>query len=213
MDALTVIHVAGGAVGLGLGAVAIASKKGSPLHKRAGWIFTVGMIVMAIPGGYLAYAAGKPFDVMSSFVALYMVMTGWRTFAHSPRREAILSMVVASICVAGYLAVELYAVLFNVRATDAPPGAGYVFAAVLALALRGDFRLKRGTYQRRELILRHLWRMNFGLLLATVSFFGARPHLFPEWMQSFGILALLSFAPLLVMGYWRFNFRGSAVGS
>ena len=210
MDALTAIHIAGGAVGLGLGAVAIAAKKGSLLHKKAGWIFTAGMVVMAIPGGWLAYDVGKPFDVMSSLVALYMVLTGWRTFVQTPQREATAAIAVASLCIAGYLAVELYAIFFNVRATDAPPGAGYVFATILVLSLLGDFRFKQGAYQRRKLVVRHLWRMNFGLFMATASFFGARPHLFPDWMQSYGILALLTFIPLIVMAYWRFKFRSAA---
>ncbi|MEM7077567.1 MAG: hypothetical protein AAF513_02960 [Pseudomonadota bacterium] len=203
---ITIIHIAGGILALLMGAVALTLRKGGARHRQTGLWYTAAMVVMALPGGILSYVLGKPFDVLSSLVALYMALTGWLAFA-PPVKPTIYAMQGgAMLCLCGYLAVEVYGQQTGVRSTDAPPGAGYVFAGILALALLGDTRLHRPC-TRRQITRRHLWRMNFGLFMACASFFGARPHLFPEWMQTYGILLLLSVAPLGVMAYWQVRLR------
>ncbi len=209
MDVPLTIHVSAGAIGLIAGAAALVLGKGSAGHKQAGYIFVTAMIVMAIPGGIISYTGGKTFDALSSLLTCYMVLTGWIAFKPTTKPVLVGLMCMAGVCFAGYLSLELYALIANVRATDAPAGAGYIFATVLALALLGDYKRLRRPYPHRQAKIRHLWRMNFGLLVATVSFFGARPHLFPSWAQASGLLLLLAFAPILVMAYWRFRLMGS----
>ena len=211
MDWPTLIHVIGGAFGLLFGAAAIVVRKGSERHQLAGQLFVLAMVVMAVPGGLIAYGIGKPFDALSSGLAIYLVVTGGVTFRILTFAQGLLLSAMGTTCLLGYLAVELYAAQTGVRATDAPTGAGYVFATVLALALFGDVKHLRQRLDARALRVRHLWRMNFGLLTATASFFGARPHLFPEWMQTYGLLLALTFAPLAVMVYWRFRYRRRGV--
>ena len=207
MDLALFAHISGGAIGLLSGVSALSIGKGAGLHKRAGSTFVISMLVMAVSGGVLAYEAGKPFDVLSSWLTSYMVLTGWISFRAAAKRSLKALMWVGGGCMVGYLSVELYAVATAIRATDAPTGAGYVFAAVLGLALIGDYKLLNRSYQSRQKKIRHLWRMNFGLLIATVSFFGARPHLFPQWMQESGVLLLLALAPVMVMVYWQIRLR------
>jgi len=215
MEISTVIHVAGGCVALLAGAIAILLKKGSKNHRQSGFWFVCAMLVMALPGGVVSYLAGRPLDVMSSVLAVYMVVTGWLAFRQVPGWGYIAMLCGAALCIAGYLSVELYDLVAGVRATDAPAGAGYLFATIIAFALWGDIRrLRQGDsttqtqfLSKRKLTIRHLWRLNFGLFMATGSFFGARPQLFPDWMQAYGLLILLSVAPLLVMAYWRFKLR------
>ena len=203
MEIPLIVHIGGGAIGLASATLALFLRKGSKLHKQAGQVFVIAMVSMAIPGGFMAYMAGKPFDVLSSLMTCYMVLTGFTAFKSPARYIPIGLMFVAGVCLTAYLSVELYAVFTNIRATDAPPGAGYVFATILALALLGDYNRFRQPYRPDQIKMRHVWRMNFGLLVATVSFFGARPHLFPVWMQTSGLLVLLAFAPILVLVYWR----------
>ena len=207
MDSMTVIHVTGGGIALISGALAILLKKGSDAHKRAGYVFVGSMIVMAIPGGILSYMAAKPFDALSSLLSIYMVVTGWITFHEAPKLTSRALACLAGICIAGYLFVELYALYSGVRTTNAPTGVGFVFATILSLALLGDYRYLAGKYVRKQTLFRHLWRMNFGLLMATASFFGARPHLFPQFIQSSGLLILLTFVPIFVIVFWRIKLR------
>ena len=207
MDITLWIHVAGGAVALLMGGIALLVRKGGKYHKTAGYWFVGAMVVMAVPGGFLSYVEQKPFDMLSSVFAVYMVLTGWFAFTRPDSRAVTLMLLGSATCVCGYLYIEIYAQLTGVRATDAPNGAGYVFATILGLALLGDLRLNNRFEDRRRMTIRHMWRLNFGLFAATASFFGARPHLFPDWMQAYGVLLLLSFAPILLMGYWRVKLR------
>lgn len=197
----TVVHVVFATVALVAGAMALGARKGSTAHKRRGLVFVICMIVMALPALVLSWLAGKPFDALSSVMCVYMVMTGMLSFRTIDPGHMAALMALAVICIVGYLGVELYALVTSLRTTDAPPGMGYVFTTILVLALRGDISLIPGKKPAKP-ILRHLWRMNFGLLIATGSFFGARPHLFPEWMQASGLLLLLTFIPILVMIYY-----------
>ena len=207
MDIVLWSHVGGGAVAIVAGAVALASKKGRANHKQAGKLFVAGMLIMALPGGVLAALASKPFDVLSSMLACYWVVSGWHAFKSGSRGRDRLLMSGGILCLVGYLGVEAFAIATGIRATDAPPGAGYVFATLLALSIYGDYRAFNQQYTRAQVLVRHLWRMTAALFLATASFFGARPHLFPEWMQSSGVLLLLTFAPLICMAYFRFRPR------
>ena len=205
MDIPLLIHIIAAAIALLAGTTAICASKGGALHRRAGLWFVWGMVIMAVPAAGLSLSIGKPFDFMSSLLSVYLVLSGWLTFTTSNGQTRLMLMGLGGLCFAGYLGVELYAILTGVRATDAPTGAGYIFATVLACALWGDARQQHQGSSKRRQVIRHLWRMNFGLLIATASFFGARPHLFPDWMQTSGLLLGLTVAPLLVMGYWRFR--------
>jgi len=204
----TYIHVCSALIALSAAAVAVSVKKGKQPHIGAGYLFVITMLIMAIPAGVLSYQAGKMFDVLSSLLTGYMVLTG--AFAFKPQfRSVAMAMVgLGLLCVGGYLAIELQGLLGGSRATDAPNGAGFVFTSILLCAIYGDIKQLRLTIHNREaLLIRHLWRMNFAFFIATLNLFGVRPQFFPDWMQSSGLLALLAFAPLLIMAYWRLRLR------
>jgi len=202
----TFIHVTSALIALTAATVAVSVSKGMRTHIRAGQLFVVTMIIMAIPAGVLSYQSGKIFDVFSSLLTVYMVLTGAIAFKPDLRAFLIAMMCLVLSCIAGYLAIEVHGLLSGTRATDAPKGAGYVFATILGCALYGDVRhFRRSEHKRLTILLRHLWRMNFAFFIATLNLFAVRPQLFPDWMQSSGLLMLLAFAPLLIMGFWRFK--------
>ena len=210
--ALVLVHIAGGLVGILAGTAAASFKKGTALHKYAGYLFILAMTVMAVPAGWISYLDGKPFDVLSSVFTLYMILTGLLTFRASTGFASVALMSLATLCIAGYLWLELATQVTGHRATDAPVGAGYVFATILVLALWGDVTNRRRVLSKQKLtnqklLVRHLWRMNTGFFMATFNLFGVRPHLFPEWMQSSGLLTLLALSPLLLMAYWAWRVR------
>ena len=204
------VHIAGGLVGILAGTAAASFKKGTARHKHWGYLFILAMTVMAVPAGWVSYLDGKPFDVLSSVFTLYMILTGLLAFRASTGFAAL--MCLATLCIAGYLWLELATQITGHRATDAPVGAGYVFATILVLALWGDVTNRRRVLSKQKLtkqkrLVRHLWRMNTGFFMATFNLFGVRPHLFPEWMQSSGLLTLLALSPLLLMAYWAWRVR------
>ncbi|MGA1985708.1 MAG: hypothetical protein ABSG72_05515, partial [Candidatus Sulfotelmatobacter sp.] len=86
---------------------------------------------------------------------------------------------------------------------DYPPAPYFIFGAVALIAATGDVRmLVRGGISGAQRIARHLWRMCFALFIAAASVFLARPQLFPAILQKTGVLAFLSFLPLLLMIFW-----------
>jgi len=73
------LHIAGGTVGIISGTVALLSRKGGRLHRRAGTVFFVSMLIMATIG-----AATSPFlpvpsmtNVAAGTLTFYLVATGW----------------------------------------------------------------------------------------------------------------------------------------
>jgi uncharacterized membrane protein len=49
------LHIGGGAVGLVSGTVAVIARKGARLHRKAGTVFVISMVVMALFGCYLGF--------------------------------------------------------------------------------------------------------------------------------------------------------------
>jgi hypothetical protein len=79
---------------------------------------------------------------------------------------------------------------------------------VALIAVIGDVRmLLRHGISGTQRLARHLWRMCFALFIASASIFLARPQLFPAFFRKTGILALLSFLPLLLLVFWLLRLR------
>ena len=79
---------------------------------------------------------------------------------------------------------------------------------VLLLASSGDIRmLARGQFSSRQRIARHLWRMCFGLFIATGSFFLGQQQVFPVFLRGSILLTLLAVLPFPVMIYWLIRIR------
>ena len=208
MDFAIGLHVGAALIALIAGSVAVSVRKGQRTHIRFGLLFVITMIVMAIPAGIMSYQVGKIFDVLSSLFTGYMVLTGMLAFNSERSPIDILLAGLAVILTAAYVAIEVNTLTTGARVTDAPTGAGFVFAGILAIALYGDLKTHRQpNLHKQARLTRHLWRMNFGFFMATINLFGVRPHLFPEWMQSSGLLTLLAFAPLLIMMFWQLRLR------
>ena len=208
MSPLIMLHVAGGSVALVSGLGAVIARKGSAQHKQCGYVFLCAMLLMAVTAGIGSLALAKPFDVLSSLMTCYLVCSGATAFRldHNKlhmKRLHFLFMLVAALCVTGYVGLELNTYYTGMRATDAPVGAGYIFGLVLLVGLLGDLRVRLRVLSGRQKRLRHIWRICLAFFLATANIFGVRPHLFPEWLQISGVLAILAFGPLFLMLYWQ----------
>ncbi len=203
MSILLATHIVTAAIGLLSGSGALMLRKGSTRHKQSGRIFVISMLLMAVTAAPLALAAGKILDAGSSALVCYLVLTSWLTF--QPKRPGVTYLLIGlGICtLGGYLWSEWARISSGTVRPDVPAGVGFVFAAIIALALVGDLRLHfRDGMSRAAMLGRHLWRMCFALFMASVSFFLSRAHLFPEPVQASGVLYVLALAPLLCMLFW-----------
>jgi hypothetical protein len=98
-----------------------------------------------------------------------------------------------------------------------PAGMKFFLSSVVLLAAVGDVRMIRaGGVTGTRRIARHLWRMCFGLFIATGSFVAqlVKMTFMPSWTRSLPFILFLAAGPLVVLLYWmwrvrlRQNFRG-----
>ena len=86
--------------------------------------------------------------------------------------------------------------------------------AFLLVAI-GDLRaIRAGGLRGSPRLTRHLWRMCFGLFVATGSFFLGQVKFIPEPVRIVPLLRVLGFAPILFLFYWisRVRIRGRLPG-
>src|SRR5688500_19422527 len=77
MTILMWIHIAGGSLALLAGAMAIAVRKGSRIHARAGIAFAGAMLVLWVSATILHVAEGKVGSAVGEIFIGYFVATSW----------------------------------------------------------------------------------------------------------------------------------------
>jgi uncharacterized membrane protein len=220
-----VIHILGGTLGLLSGTAAIVFRKGSPRHKLAGRIFVVSMLIMAVGAVYLAIVRNQPGNIGGGILTFYLILTAWLTARRPPgvmSRFDWLAMLVP-------LALGVLTWMTGIRilrsgATSengVPVGMTLFLGTVMLLAAVGDLRmLLGGGVVGTRRIARHLWRMCFGLFIASGSFFlgpnnrplrllttvGIGQHLSPA-LFSTGLYLVLAILPLIILIFWLVRVR------
>jgi hypothetical protein len=199
---ILIIHICGGCVGLLSGIAAMSFRKGSARHRMAGNIFFISMLTMASTAAYLG-------NLFGGASALYLVTTGWLT---ARRREGETTIFDWGALLFG-LAVGTPIMIDGLRIVSGsiapkpgvPVGMILFLGSVVLVAAAGDVRmLVRGGVLGRQRIARHLWRMCFGLFIATGSFLAQR-----RVMAILGgpKIMLLAPLPLILMIFWLIRVR------
>jgi uncharacterized membrane protein len=218
---LLFLHIAGGMVGLLSGTVAMVYRKGSRGHRTAGNVFVVAMLVMGLCGSTLASMKHQMNNVFGGLLTVYMITTAWLA---GHRRDGETSVfdwgaLVFGLTIGGSL-VTLGVLVANGQAAPqagVPLGMYFFMGTIPLLAAAGDIRmLMRGGISGTPRIARHLWRMCFGLFIATGSFFLGQQQVFPLPIRKRYILAPLAILPLVLLIYWlvrvRINKRVTGTG-
>jgi hypothetical protein len=204
---LLILHILGGSVGLLAGTLAMAARKGGRLHRAAGNIFTVAILIVASSAFYLAIMKSQNGNIIGSIIAFYMVATAWL----AGRRRGIGQLDFAGLFVGiGGAGAIITLGVYTLRHPDknTPAAMCFFLGVVLLLATAGDIRmLARGGLTSRPRIVRHLWRMCFGLFFATVSFFLGQQQVFPAFLRGSVILTVLAVLPFPLMIYWLVRVR------
>jgi uncharacterized membrane protein len=207
------VHFAGGLVSIVAGAVALSATKGSRLHKRSGLVFTWAMVVLGLTAAAIGTYEGIPSQVFAGLLAAYLVFTAMTTVKPLPgisRRVNVVLMVLAF----AYALASLYGgvtewidptVEVVGRPRVVPP---LVIGIVILLAAIGDLRaIRAGGLQGSRRLARHLWRMCFGLFIATGSFFLGQMKFIPQPVRIVPLLLALAFTPVLFLFYWLWRVR------
>lgn len=207
------VHFAAGLVSIVAGTVALSVAKGGRLHRRSGLAFTWGMVVLGLTAVGIGAYEDSPGQIVGGFVAAYLVFTAMTTVRPLPgiggRADGALMFLAFT-----FAAVMLYGAAVewmdpNVRVVGRPRvGPPLIGGAVVLLAAVGDLRaLRAGGLTGARRLARHLWRMCFGLFVATGSFFLGQMKFIPESVRILPLLFALAFAPIPFLLYWMWRVR------
>jgi uncharacterized membrane protein len=215
------LHIAGGTVGLLAGMMAVFAAKGARLHRVAGTVFVVSMLVMAGFADYLAVAMRD--QIANLFIgtfAIYLVTTAWLTVRRKGGTVGFADKIAAAVVLC--LCLPFAALSFELAAGLTPsfrsavPLKGpvaialYAFTLLMALAAIGDIRmLWAGGIAGARRIGRHLWRMCLGLAMAAGSAFtNGLPRLLPHGVQvPLALLFIPQLAVLALLIFWAVRVR------
>ncbi|PZQ65768.1 MAG: hypothetical protein DI570_00510 [Phenylobacterium zucineum] len=89
-----IVHALAAISALGLGAVALLTRKGSPLHRTAGWSWVVLMAVVAIGSFQLVGLQGhlSPIHIMSGLTLVLLPLAVHAARAHAVSRHRLLML-------------------------------------------------------------------------------------------------------------------------
>jgi hypothetical protein len=199
---ILIIHICGGLVGLLSGVAAVSFRKGSPRHRMAGNIFFISMLTMASTAALLG-------NVFGGAITFYLVTTGWLTARRPEGETTIFDWGAFLVCLAMGIVIMIHGLRVVTGAVAPKPGVPVgmtlFLGCVVLLAAAGDLRmLVRGGVFGRQRVARHLWRMCFGLFIATGSFLAQRRVLAFLGGPKIMLLAAL---PLILMIFWLIRVR------
>jgi hypothetical protein len=210
LSALTVFHITAGSFGLAAGGTALFVAKGAWLHRMAGSVFFIAMLLMATSGVALAVLkpAAAAFNVVIGSLTFYLVATSWATVLRKEgemgKFEVAALVGAIAIAAAGLIAGVAAANRTTVAAADGIPAFLYfAFGGVAALAAAADTTviLRRGVSGAQR-IARHLWRMCFAMLIGAIAFFiGQGAKIFPPGVREIkiGALPILAVPVILIV--------------
>jgi hypothetical protein len=207
------LHVSAGIVGILSGTAAMSFRKGSPRHALAGKVFVISMLTMAASAVYLAFMKHQNNNVGGGVLTFYLVATAWVTAKRRDGETSIFDW--AALLIPLWAGIGGW--INGLEAVHSPTGSKYgvpagmhfFLGSVMLLAAAGDVRmLVRGGVFGAQRIVRHLWRMCFGLFIATGSFFlGQGSKVFPTFLLKTNILFVPAVLPLILLIFWLFRVR------
>lgn len=183
------------------------------------------MLLMAVGAVYLGIVKNQPSNITGGFITFYLIGTGWLTARRGDGETRLMDWVAlliplsvgASTWVNGIEVLRSGATSQN----GVPVGMSFFMGSICLLAAVGDVRmLLRGGVFGAKRIARHLWRMCFGLFIASGSFFlgpsnrplrlfsavGIGQHL-PPVLFSTDLYLFLTMLPLILLIFWLLRVR------
>jgi uncharacterized membrane protein len=204
-------HFGTGLIALAAGFLALSVRKGGQWHRRSGLVFVYAMIATGITATGIAIYEGRPSNI-GGVLLVYLVFTAYTAVKPLPaagRRVDIALMVFAFAFAAAGFAGGFKALGRPGNQIDGvPAGMTFFIATVVLLAAIGDARMIRaGGIQGTRRLARHLWRMTFGLFIASGSFFIGQMKFIPEPIRIVPLIVVAAVSPLVVLLYWMWRVR------
>ena len=208
---LLFLHIGGASTALICGPVAMFAPKGGRLHRAAGNVFFVGMLLMSGIGAAVAPFLPQRISSVAGGVAFYLVVTAWMTVRRPARQvgrvEVYALALGLGVTLLGLVLGSLGAMSPHGELDGLPFQAALVFGALAAFGAAGDLRtITHGGAAGAARITRHLWRMCAAMLILMTSFAG-QPKAQPEFLRGSSLLLLPTLVVAVVMVYWLVRVR------
>jgi len=212
LTAVLLFHITAGGFGLVSGGTALLARKGAWLHRTAGNVFFIAMLLMAASGAIVAVLmpAAASLNGLVAAVTFYLVATSWVTVARKDGETGAFErfgLVVA-------LAIGVVGLTFGFRATNdakgvydsIPAGIYFGFAAIGFVAAVFDISViaRRGVSGAQR-IARHLWRMCIAMLIASLAFFVGQAAVLPAWVRDMKLNVVPLVIVLVLLLFWLFR--------
>jgi uncharacterized membrane protein len=212
-----VVHITAGIIGLLSGVVAMSLRKGSQWHRVAGNVFVVSMLTMGACASYLALLKHQPNNFFGGLLTFYMITTAWlagRRSNNAPGKFDWAATLMGFVVGASVLTLGIRVAAGMTKGQPGVPIGMYFFlASISILAASGDVRLLiRGGLSGKSRLVRHLWRMCFGLFIATGSFFLGQQQVFPMAIRKQYLLDPLAILPFPLLIYWLIRVKFTNLG-
>ena len=203
-------HVGAGVIALAAGLMALVVRKGSPWHRRSGLLFTVTMIATGVTAAAISAYEGK--SIAGGAFTAYFVFTAFTAVRSLPTvgRKTEIAFMILAFTFSVFTYRDAFTALARPRHSlnGVPAGMLFFLGTVMLLASVGDFRMIRaGGIEGTRRIARHLWRMCFGLFIASGSFSAQLLKMVPPRFNSLPMVLLLGGGPLVVLLYWMWRIR------
>lgn len=212
-----ILHITAGIIGLFSGTLAMSLRKGSDLHRTAGNVFVASMLIMGACATYLAMLKHQLGNVIGGALTFYLITTAWLAGRRGNRKPGFFDKAALGLALVIGLSLWTIGTLLMRGQLEPQPGVpigmSFFMGTIPLLAAVGDIRmLVRGGISGRPRLIRHLWRMCFGLFIATGSFFLGQQQVFPAAIRKQYILGPLAILPLPLLIYWLVRIKFTNLG-
>ena len=168
------------------------------------------MIATGITAAGISVYDGK--SVAGGALTAYLVFTAYTTVKPLPGmdRRVDMALMVLALTIAAATYNSAFAALGRPgnQIDGVPAGMLLFMATIVSLAAIGDIRMIRaGGIQGTRRLARHLWRMSFGLYIASGSFFLGQMKFVPERIRIVPLMVVLAVSPLVMLLYWMWRVR------
>jgi hypothetical protein len=206
---ILVPHILAGGLGIVAGFVALYAAKGARLHRTSGMFFVYAMLVLSGSGALMA-TTWRPNtgNVMAGVLTFYLVLTAVLTVRRSAPWLDVGAMIVGLMGALSGIALGFDAIARGGIRQGIPAPVFFIFGVIGLLAIAGDLRMIRSRGLRAgPRLVRHLWRMCLGLVIAAASFFLGPPGRVPDLIRIPALLPVPVVVPLVAMFYWLWRVR------
>ena len=195
------IHTPAGTIAYLSAIAAFIYPKGSRAHRLVGRYFIFSMLIMTISGSLAGYLKGTYNDVFLGLTVFYTVFTAWLASFHKDGKTNLLEY----IALVWIITLGLVAYIYTSSESDTGVYSIWVsFAVIFAI---GDIR---NIYQRglsgAHRIGRHLWRICFSLMWATLAFVDKIVKMAGSKVEEMSYAVIIPIVLILIlMLYWLYR--------